>query len=136
MALIRWEPWRDLERFFDTDMMRPLGSLSWDLAVDVFEEEGNVIAEMNLPGIDPDKLDISVEGDRLRISGSREEKEEKKDKNYYSREISRGSFERAVQLPAEVEGGRTEASYEKGVLRVVMPKKEERPSEKIKVRVK
>ena len=133
MALIRWEPFRDLEHIFDMDS-RPLQRLGWDLAVDVYDKDNTVIAEMHLPGIDPEKLDISVERDHMRISGSREEGETK-DRNYYSREITRGSFERIVQLPTEVDGNQAEAEYKEGVLKVTVPKKGQQPASKIKVRV-
>lgn len=134
MAIIRWEPFRDLERMFDADM-RPLSRLGWDLAVDVYEKDNNIIAEMHLPGIDPNKLNVSVERDHLRISGSREESQENKQRNYYSREISRGSFERFVQLPSEVDSNKTEAGYKNGVLTITMPKLQQQASGKVQVKV-
>jgi HSP20 family protein len=138
MALIRWEPFRDIDPFFDEDFFSPLKSLSkigWDLASDVYEKNGNFVVEMNLPGIDPEKLDISVKDNYLRVSGSREEEKEQKGKNYYSKEIKRGSFERTVRLPGAVKKDAAEAGYHDGVLQVTIPKEEAQKSE-IKVKVK
>jgi len=107
--------------------------LGLNLAVDVYEEGKNIVAEMQLPGIDPEKVNISVEDGYLVVSGSREEEKEKKEKHYYSKEIRRGSFERAVRLPSAVVADKAEATYENGVLKVTVPKKEE---QKGKVHVK
>lgn len=121
MSLIRWAPLDDVERLFGH-----LGELSharvgFDLAVDVYEEEGHVIAEMHIPGVDAKKLDIEVDGELLKISGAREEKKEQKQKNFFSREIKHGSFERVITLPKKVLSENTRASYVDGILKVSMP---------------
>ena len=137
MPIIKWEPFSDLERFFEE---RPYVSLfpklGWDLAVDVFEEGGNVIAKMNLPGIDPDKLDISVDEDELTIAGSREEEQEADEKEYYSKEIRRGSFTRTVSLPRVINESRVDAVFNDGVLTVTMPAIKGKEEEATKVTVK
>lgn len=135
MSLIKWEPLGDIDRFFNFDFP-VMPRFGFDFAVDMYEEKGQVIAEMNLPGVDPDKLNLAIEHDILRVTGSREETQETKKKNYYSKEISRGSFERTVRLPGEVEGSRTEAEYKNGVLKVTMPKKQVSLADKIKIDVK
>jgi HSP20 family protein len=109
--------------------------MGWDLAVDVFEEKGNVIAEMNLPGITPDKVNVTFENGGLKITGSREEEKETKEKNFYCKEIHRGKFERMVELPVEVKKEKAEAHFKNGVLRVVIPKKEEVKPEPLKIKV-
>lgn len=125
MALIKWKPLGDLDWFFDESFPAPASSsFGWDLAVDLYEKGGDIIAEMNLPGIDPEKLDVSVEGDLLYISGSREESQEKKERRYHSKEIRRGSFERTVRLPALVQKDKVTAEYKNGMLRVTLPKTE------------
>ena len=110
--------------------------MGWDLAVDIYEDNGNVIAEMHVPAIDPEKVEISIEDDLLRVAGCREEKKEKKEKEYYHKEIRKGSFERIVRLPVEVEAKKSTASYTDGVLKVTMPKKKISKEGKIKVKVK
>jgi HSP20 family protein len=127
-----------MEQFFSEDFpFFPLmQGMSGDLAADVFEKDNNVIVEMNLPGIDPEKVEISVQDNYMRIAGSREEKQETKDKHYVSKEIRRGSFERIVRLPAAVEDKEANAEYDHGVLRVTIPKKKAVKPETIKIQVK
>lgn len=137
MALIKWEPWGEMERLFDEFPSISLGRWGFDLAVDVYEEGGNVVAKMQLPGIDPTKINVSVEEDYLRIKGTREEEKEEKGKQYYRKEIRKGSFERMVALPASVEKDKVDAVYERGVLTVTMPRKEKRESSgKVEVKVR
>lgn len=136
MSLIRWEPFRELGRMFEEDWATmPSLHIGWDLAVDVYEENSNVVAKMQLPGIDPQKIDISVEDGYLRVSGAREEEHEEMKKNYFSKEIKRGSFERAVRLPKMVVADKTSAEYKDGVLIITMPKKSEPKEGKVKVTV-
>lgn len=139
MSIIRWEPFREMERFFEDDLSlipSKLSRVGWDLAVDLYEEKDNFIAEMNLPGVDPDKIEITIEGDHLRITGERLEEMETREKNYYSKEIRRGSFERTVRLPGHVKAEGTEAEYEAGVLKVTLPKLERAEVKAVKVKAK
>jgi len=136
MPIVRWSPLQDLGQVFDEDFqISRVSRIAGDLAVDIYEKSGSVVAEMHLPDIDPENIDINIENNYLRISGLRGEDKEEKEKNYYYREISRGSFERAMRLPSDVNGDKAEASYENGVLKIVIPKKEEE-KKKIKVSVK
>ena len=119
--LIQWKPFSELDDLF-SDSLRPVfPALQADLAVDVFEENGNVIAKMSLPGVEESEIDISIEDDVLHISGAREEESEVDKKDYYSKEIRRGSFARTVRLPKAVKSDKAEASYEDGVLQITMP---------------
>lgn len=139
MSLIRWEPFREIERLFEADFpympMVPAAKFGWDLAVDLYQDKGNLVAEMSLPGIDPNKVEVTFQDGDLKITGKREEEKEIKEKNYFCKEIKRGEFERLVTLPSGVKTERAEAHYDKGVLRIVMPMKEEAKHEKIKVKV-
>lgn len=139
MSLIKWEPFDEFDRFFrDAGALAPVrgGHIGFDLACDVYEDGKDLVAEMNLPGLRGEDIDIELTDNHLRISGKREEIQEKKEKNHYSKEISRGSFERVIALPMQVDAGHVEAEYEKGVLKVRMQKREQAPEEKIKVKVK
>ena len=136
MTLIRWQPFRDMERLLDEDMSSLFQArLPGDGAVDVYEQDEQVIVEMNAPGFSVEMFDVSVEGDHVRIAASCEDRREDKDKRYYSQEIRRGSFERIVRLPAAVVGDKASASYRNGVLRVAVPKQQDGASGKIKVEV-
>jgi len=122
MPLNKWEPWSDIERFFgERPYISMFPKLGWDLAVDVYEEDSNVVAKMSLPGIKPEELDISIEDDLLTVAGAREEESETEKKNYYSKEIRRGSFSRTVSLPKAVDAKKAEAKYADGVLAITMP---------------
>lgn len=133
MALIKWEPFGDIDRLLEDFPVFP--KQGFDLAVDVYEKNGKIIAEMNLPGIDPEKIGVSVEDNYLRVAGSREESKEEKQKRYYSKEIRRGSFERIVRLPAAVERNKVSADYKNGMLTITMPKKSPSNAGKVKVQV-
>ena len=139
MQLIKWEPFKEMDRFFDDRFLQPFGAfpkLGLYLAVDVYEEKGNVVAKMSLPGIKSDELDVSIEDDMLTISGRREEEREVDKKDYYSKEIRRGSFSRTVSLPKSVDAGRAEAKYENGELVVTMPVVAGAKEKAVKVKVK
>ena len=135
----KWEPFKEIDRFFDD---RPFFSfpqfpkLGLDLAVDVFEEKGKVVAKMNLPGVKPEEFDISLEDDALTVSGRREEEKETEKKDYYSKEIRRGSFSRSVSLPKSVDAAKTEAEYEDGVLTITMPAIAGAKEKAVKIKIK
>ncbi|MCI0533107.1 Hsp20/alpha crystallin family protein [bacterium] len=139
MAIIKWEPFPDFDRFFEdfgSVGFPQMPKMGWDLAIDVYEDGNDVVAKMNLPGIDPKNVDVTVEDAHLRIAGSRSEEKEEKKKQYYSKEIRRGSFERVVRLPHPVMEGKIKAEYQKGVLTVRMPKASQTKGNKIKIEEK
>lgn len=137
MALMKWKPFGELDKLFDDDFpafsFPTVPKIGWDLAVDMYEENGNLIAKMNLPGIDPEKVEVSVDDDYLRISGAREEEKETEKKDYY-KEIKRGSFERSVPLPSAVKRDKIEASCDDGVLKIVLPKANGKKEETVKIK--
>lgn len=130
-----------MDRFFnDDDWLLPIFPRA-ELAkpmpmMDVYETDKNVVAEIEIPGFDPEKVDVSVENGVLRVSGRTEEKKEEKEKGYWRKEIRKGSFERMVRLPVAVKENAVDATCEKGVLKIVMPKAETKPSSKVRVKVK
>jgi HSP20 family protein len=101
--------------------------------VDVIDRDDEVVVHAEIPGVDKKDLDISVAGNALTIKGktSREEKEEKGD--FYRCEISRGSFARTVNLPAEVDTTQARASFRDGVLELKLPKKPEAKRQPINI---
>ena len=121
MSLIKWEPFNEFDRFFDDRLLPSSSWPSWDLAVDVYEEKGNIVAKMNLPEINKDDLEVSFEENVLTISGKREEEKETDKKDYYSKEISRGSFSRSLRLPKTIEAEKAKAEYKSGMLTVTTP---------------
>ena len=140
MALVPWDPFREVGSFFgDEDWFLPVipRNVILQPAMDVYETDKDVVAELNLPGVDPEKVKVTVKDQVLRVGGSTEEKKEERGKGYWRQEIKRGSFERAARLPANVNEKKVEATYEKGVLKIVIPKTAAPRSEtKVKVKAK
>lgn len=132
---IKWTTSKNIDRFFDNRFGRLYESLS-EPAIDVYEKEGNVLVEMHVPGINPNNVDISVEGDKLRVSGAREENKEAQDQDYYQKEIRRGEFERIITLPHQVIPEETKAEFKDGILKILLPKKIKVHRYKVKIEKK
>jgi len=136
MSLIKWAPFweptigEDFDKFFD------LSSANFSPAVDVYQDDNNVIVETPMTGIDPKKVDISITNDVLTVKGESEKKTEVEDKDYYRKEIKRGSFYRSVQLPDHVLGEEAKAEYINGILKISLPKAPESKTKSIKIDVK
>lgn len=150
MPIVPWRPFWDIDRFFEEEWPE-----SWlerwfppvlhvpalrTPRMDIYEDDGNVVAEVELPGVDPKNIEVEVKDNVLRLEAKSEEKKEEKGKDYYRKELSRGYYKRAVPLPVDVLGDKAEATYEEGILKVVIPKakpaKEEKKGLKIKVKTK
>lgn len=125
MSIIKWtpflEPFAEMERWFD-GLGTPL-SKGFIPAVDVYETNDKVVIETPLPGIDPAKVNISVENDILIIKGEAEKESEVEDKNYYRKEIRSGSFYRSILLPTHVIADKAEATAQDGILKLLFPKR-------------
>ena len=126
MSMIKWtpfiDPFEEMDKTFNAFLPTLHGTESQVPAIDMYEDKDNVIVEAQLSGIDPDKVDISIEHDTLLIRGESEKKSEVDEKNYYRKEIRRGSFYRSILLPAHVSGEKAEAVATDGVLKITIPK--------------
>jgi len=131
-GLITWDPFRELYRGWEEDF----SGVSFVPSADVYQDKDNVIVEMDVPGMDVEKLDISIENDVLTVSGSKEEKNEVKREDYYRKEIRSGSFARSVILPMAIKSEDAKAEFEKGILKITLPKAEEVKPKKIALKVK
>lgn len=139
MPIIRYRPmWgmEDFDKFFEDMPNLPEKMTTFTPAVDVYQDKDNVVVETPLAGVDPEKVNIYVENDVLKIEGSSEHKSEVDEKNYYRKEVRAGSFYRAVALPTEVKGDEAKATFENGMLKVIIPKAEAVKPKTIKVHVK
>lgn len=133
MQLIKWGPIFDEdEDLFNFPALHHANLPS----LDIYQDKDNVYAKIALPGVDPEKVDITVENDILTIKGSSEKKSEIDEKNYYRKEIRFGSFHRSVQLPTSVNGDKAKADFENGILKIEIPKKEEVKPKRIAIQVK
>jgi HSP20 family protein len=137
-ALTRWEPFAELGELrsrFD----RMFGDLldgherEWMPAIDVERENGNLVVRADVPGIKPEEVKIEIEDDILTVSGSHEEREEKKDKHFLRRERRYGSFSRSLALPAGVEVKKIKAKTHDGVVEVTIPLPPQAKKETVKI---
>ena len=131
--LIRFEPMRDMmslreamNQLFDDSFTRPfnMSAGSNAPAIDLYQDNENVVVKAALPGIKPGDVQISVTADVLTLHSEFNQESERKDVTYHIREQRYGSFERAVRLPVEVQTDKARAEFENGVLTVTLPKAE------------
>jgi len=122
---------RDMNRLF-SGFSQPYDYEFPAVNVWVCEQDAVVVAE--LPGVDHRKIDISVVGDTLTLSGSREREILKEGESYHRQERSHGHFTRTLQMPFQVDASTVEAKYEKGVLRITLPRSKEDKPKKISVK--
>lgn len=102
--------------------------------VNVYLGEDDVIVMAEVPGVEPDKTDISINRDILTISGAREPEILKEGQSYHRQERTSGKFTRTLQLPFLVDSGKVSARYEKGVLVVQLPRAAEDKPHRITVK--
>jgi HSP20 family protein len=119
----RWEPFREfIERFFEEDFDF---SISPRLATDVYETDKDLVVEMQVPGFKKENIKVSFQDDYLKVEGKAEEEKEEKEKNYWRKEIRRGSFVRVIPLPKKVDPRKAKANFKDGILKISLPKIEE-----------
>jgi HSP20 family protein len=147
MALIRWEPARELatiqsemNRLFNT-MFEPSGQPNgqagtvrrWVPAMDLVEDKDSFVLRADLPGVNEGDVNIELEDNVLTISGERKSEHEERKDGYYRVERASGSFARSLTLPEGVDPERIQASFDRGVLEVRIPKPEQRKPRKVTI---
>src|SRR5258705_1251175 len=103
--------------------------------VDVYEDEHNVTLKIEVPGIDEKDIDVRIENNVLTVHGERKIEKEEKEENFRRVERQYGSFTRTFTLPTTVDAEKVAANYDKGILKIVLPKKAEAKPKQIKVNV-
>lgn len=149
MDLIPWKPFREIESlrremdslrnsFLDYRPSSIMGwrGQEWLPATDIVENKDNILVRVELPGLEPEDIKVSLADDRLTISGERTQEEEKKEGGFYRLERHYGSFTRAYRLPALVKKDDIDAVFEKGILVITLPKLEEEKQKQIEIKVK
>ncbi len=129
-----WNPWRITPRDF-FDLEEDFDSFSPNVQMDLYEEGDNVVAEIKAPGFEQDHLDIRVEANQLTVSGNVEDVEEEKKRKYYRKEMRNLSFTRTCDLPVAVDANKADATFKNGVLKIVLPKREEAKPKQIQVKI-
>jgi HSP20 family protein len=144
MSLDRWEPWREMmnlrdamERLIQENFARPAGSIlpamRGAVPLDVIEKGDSFEVRASLPGVKPDEVHITVQGETLTIRGELTGEQERKEENWILRERRSGSFYRSVTLPAPLDADRASARFDQGVLVLTIPKAERARARQIPV---
>jgi HSP20 family protein len=145
-VLTRFEPFREFSTLQDRlgrlfretyreGQDESLTTSSFAPAVDVYEDEHNVTLKIEVPGIDEKDIDVRIENNTLTVHGERKIEKEEKEENYRRVERHYGSFTRTFNLPTTVDSEKVSANYDKGVLKIALPKKAEAKPKQIKVNV-
>ena len=146
MNLVRWNPSREMptlpgrfNRLFDDPFFRigrmddDSGLDTWNPAVDLYEKDDHFMITAELPGVDKNDVKIDLKDRLLTLSGERTYDNEVKEENYYRRERSYGKFQRAFTLPADVDSDKIMAELKDGVLRIEVPKPEEKKAKQVTI---
>jgi HSP20 family protein len=140
MSLIRWDPFRELNAFnqragsfLGRNWDNPLSTTAWNPSVDIFENDHEVVLKAELPGMEVKDIEVRLENNVLMLKGERRFEKEAKEENYHRVEREYGVFSRSFSLPAAVNGDKVAAEYKDGILKVVLPKKEEIKPKPIKI---
>ncbi|PIR74341.1 MAG: molecular chaperone [Candidatus Magasanikbacteria bacterium CG10_big_fil_rev_8_21_14_0_10_47_10] len=138
MALVQWDPFREMEEMLSRFPSQGRGttlSSAFTPAVDIYEEGNNLIVRTPLAGVNPKDVEVNVENGLLTIKGEDKSEHEVDEKNYYRKEVRTGSFFRKIALPIAVDEEKVQAEFEDGILKVTAPKKADSPAKKVNVKV-
>lgn len=135
----------DMDRWFDESLLRPFAPFGLSRmktmaeevipAVDLFEDNGNLVLKAELPGMKKEDIEITLTDGDITISGEKKKEKEVKRKDYYKWESSYGSFCRTFALPTDVQQDKVKSTFKDGILEVIMPKSEEAKSKEVKVKI-
>jgi len=147
MALIRWDPFRDLltlqdrmDRLFEESLSRnrvfeqSLASGIWSPSVDIYETNDEIVLKAELPGLKKDDVSIEVTENTLVLTGERTFEKDIKEENYHRIERSYGSFSRTFSLPTTVDQDGVSAKFIDGVLEIHIPKAEKSTARVIEIK--
>lgn len=134
---------QNMDSLFDRYFQEPWGWRGWHPLesglmgmprTDLADTETEVTVTMELPGVDPKDVDISIAGDLLTVRGEKRDQRKEKSKNYHYVERQQGSFHRAIQLPSTVNPNKVDAEFKHGVLVITVAKRPEAKAKRINVR--
>lgn len=133
--LMKPEPFsQEVNRLFNT-LFEPMNATAsrWVPAMDLVEADDHFVLTADLPGLGEDDINIEVQDNALTITGERKAEHERKERGWYRIERSFGRFSRTLTLPEGVDADRIEASFDRGVLEVRIPKPEERKPRRVQI---
>ena len=137
MALMKWEPLREMEDMFDRYTSRlgwphmsqeALSTSAWSPKVDIVETDKEYLIKAELPEVNKEDVKVSIENGELRLSGERKQEKEETGKKFHRIERYHGSFMRSFSLPDNVDAENIKASFKDGMLNLSLPKSGETPS--------
>jgi HSP20 family protein len=148
MALVRWEPVRELNSlqqemnrlfstFFDTPPGGNGGTIGrrWIPAMDLVETDDHYVLTADLPGLGEGDINLEFEGDVLTLSGERKSEHTDRKEGFYRLERATGTFSRSLTLPEGIDPEAVTAKFDSGVLEVTIPKPEQRKPKKVAIKV-
>ena len=147
MAVLKWDPFRDLNmlqgrmnQLFDSAGRgwrdnEPSATTTWSPAVDIYETESAIVVKAELPGMERKDITLNLENNVLTLRGERRFEKETKEENYHRIERSYGGFSRAFSIPATVNEEKIQADYKDGVLKILLPKKDQAKPKQIQISV-
>lgn len=144
--LTPWKPFGEIEklrnemdslwsRFFGESRFPSLLARTWSPSLDISETKDKVFVKIELPGLTGKDLSVNLMGDVLTIKGEKKKEKEEKDEHHYYVERYEGSFERSFRLPATIQVEKIEAAFDKGVLKITLPKTEEAKKKGIEIKI-
>lgn len=143
MALVRWDPSReldtlqaDLNRVFDAffgGRRANDASRRWIPAMDLAETDDHLVLKADLPGLDKDDVEIEIKDGVLTVSGERRTEHEDSSNGYHRVERAYGRFSRSLSLPQGIDADQVQADFDKGVLEVRIPKPAERKPHRVQI---
>ncbi len=136
LSSVRKEMDRLWDRFLGESSFLRKGEKDWAPKVDVSETNENIQVKAELPGVESKDVSVTLLGDVLTIKGEKKQEKEEKDEHRHVVESYYGSFERSFKLPVNVQSDKVDASFDKGVLKITLPKTEEAKKSEIKIQVK
>lgn len=136
-TITRIDPFRELATFFgnfaDGNGKEQLAAGTFVPAVDIYEDEHNLVLKLEVPGVNEEDLNVSLENNTLTVQGERKFEKEEKEENFHRIERRYGSFTRTFKLPNTADTEKVEAGYEKGILKITVAKRAEAKPKQIKV---
>src|SRR5919202_3026908 len=145
MPIVRYDPFRDLRtlqdevnRLFSSNLARTfddegIARGAWNPSVDIYENKDQIVLEAELPGMNREDFDLTIENNVITLRGERRFEKKEDSDNYHRVERSYGSFSRSFTLPQTVNAEGATAEYRNGVLRVTLPKRKQGTARRIEV---
>ena len=148
MTIIRWDPFRNMttlqdriNRIFDETASRSgdydveVNKCDWRPVVDIYDTQKAIVINAELPGVLKESITLDVKENILTLKGERKSEDEVSQENYYRMERCFGTFERAFTLPATIDAGKITANFKDGMLRIEIPKLQEKKQQQITINV-